>query len=128
LKTWIFFAILTALPILVAFWTVASSMSPRKNEKAQLPGKPIDSYLTFKTDELREKYSGRSKIPMETFHELYFAGKVDFKGDALDVLEFRHDWASFRFTLSLFWFFLTGMMPEVIMHTRSQGEFGTANG
>jgi sphingolipid C9-methyltransferase len=111
------------LPILVAFWTVASSFSPRKNEKAQLPGKPIETYLTFKTQELRDKYYGRSKIPMDTFHELYFDGKVDVKGDVLDVLEFRHDWASFRFTVSLFVFFLTGMMPEVIMHTRSQGMF-----
>ncbi len=58
---------------------------------------------------------------METFHEMYFDGNVDFNGDALDVMEYRHDWANFRFTLSLFWFFLTGMIPEMIMHTRSQG-------
>lgn len=58
---------------------------------------------------------------METFHEMYFDGAVDFKGDALEVMEYRHDWANFRFTISLFRFFLTGMMPEVIMHTRSQG-------
>jgi len=98
-------------------------MSPRKNEKARLPGKPIEHYLTFHSDEDRDKYYGRSKIPMETFHEMYFDGKVDFNGDCLDIMEYRHDWASFRFTLSLFWFFLTGMMPEVIMHTRSQGAF-----
>ena len=67
------------------------------------------------------KYHGKSKIPIETFHEMYFDGAVDFKGDALEVLEYRHDWANFRFTISLFRFFLTGMMPEVIMHTRSQG-------
>jgi hypothetical protein len=97
-------------------------MSPRKNDKAKLPGKPIESYLTFKTPELREKYNGRTKIPMETFQELYFAGEIDIKGDCLEVLEYRHDWASFRFTISLYWFFLTGMMPEVIMHTRSQGK------
>jgi hypothetical protein len=59
---------------------------------------------------------------METFHEMYFDGAVDFKGDALEAMEYRHDWASFRFTISLFWYFLTGMMPEVIMHTRSQGK------
>jgi hypothetical protein len=58
---------------------------------------------------------------METFHEMYFDGDVDFNGDCLEVLEYRHDWASFRFTISLIKFFLTGMMPEVIMHTRSQG-------
>jgi hypothetical protein len=122
LKTWIFFALLTAIPILMAFWTLASSLSPRKNDNAKLPGKPIENYLTFKTEELREKYSGRSKIPMETFHELYFKGLVDFNGDALNTMEYRHDWANFRFTLSLFWFFLTGMLPEAIMHTKSQGK------
>ena len=53
---------------------------------------------------------------------MYFDGAVDFKGDTLEIMEYRHDWANFRFTLSLFRFFLTGMMPEVIMHTRSQGE------
>lgn len=67
------------------------------------------------------KYRGRKKIPLWTFHEMYFDGDVDFKGDALEILEYRHDWANFKFTLSLFRFFFTGMIPEVIMHTRSQG-------
>jgi len=122
LLTTLFFAIFTTIPILMAYWTVASSFSPRKNEKARYAGKSIDTYLTFHKDEDKDKYYGRNKIPMETFHEKYFAGEVDVKGDMLDVLEYRHDWASFRFTLSLFWFFLTGMLPEVIMHTRNQDE------
>jgi len=122
LLTTLFFAIFTTIPILMAYWTVASSFSPRKNEKARFAGKSIDTYLTFHKDEDKDKYYGRNKIPMETFHEKYFAGEVDVKGDMLDVLEYRHDWASFRFTLSLFWFFLTGMLPEVIMHTRNQDE------
>lgn len=120
-KTWVFFAALTAIPILMIFWTVASCMSPRKNEKAAYPGRPVESYLTFHKEADRIKYRGNNKIPLETFHEKYFDGDVDFKGDALEILEYRHDWASFRFTLSLYWFFLTGMIPEVIMHTRSQG-------
>lgn len=122
LKTWIFFALFTSIPVLVSFWFIASSMSPRKNEKARYPGAPIEHYLTFHRESDRAKYRGKNKIPMETFHEMYFDGKVDFNGDALEVMEYRHDWANFRFTLSLFWFFLTGMMPEVIMHTRSQDE------
>ncbi|KAK0813719.1 hypothetical protein LTR57_012107 [Friedmanniomyces endolithicus] len=122
LFTWLFLASLTAIPILMAFWTLASTMSPRLNEKARYPGAPIEHYLTFKSDAHKAKYRGRNKIPMETFHEMYFAGDVDFNGDALEVMEYRHDWANFRFTLSLFWFFLTGMLPEVIMHTRSQDE------
>ena len=120
-KTWVFLAILTFLPILIVFWTIASSLSPRKNEKAKYPGRPVEHYLRFHKESDRVKYRGKSKIPMETFHEMYFDGQVDFKGDALEVMEYRHDWANFGFTTSLFRFFLTGMMPEVIMHTRSQG-------
>jgi len=58
---------------------------------------------------------------METFQEMYFDGDVDFNGDCLEVLEYRHDWASFRFTISLIKFFLFQSLPEMIMHTRSQG-------
>ncbi|EHY60545.1 Sphingolipid C9-methyltransferase A [Exophiala dermatitidis] len=122
LYTTIFLATLTSVPILMAFWTVASSISPRKNEKARFPGRPIEHYLHFRDEEDRARYHGKHRIPMETFHEMYFDEKVDFKGDCLEVMEYRHDWASFRFTLSLFKFFFTGMIPEVIMHTRSQDE------
>lgn len=121
LKTWIFLALIFFLPILVAYWSFVSSFSPRINEKVKLPGKPIEDYLTFHDEKLAKKYHG-STIPWETFHELYFANKVSFNGDALDVLEYRHDWSNFRFTPSLFYFFLFGMIPEVIMHTRSQDE------
>jgi cyclopropane fatty-acyl-phospholipid synthase-like methyltransferase len=120
--TFLFFALFTTIPILIVFWSTASTMSPRLNEKARFPGAPIEHYLTFHKDGDRRTYRGKNKIPMETFHEKYFAGDVDFNGDALEVMEYRHDWANFRFTLSLYWFFLTGMIPEVIMHTRSQDE------
>ncbi|RFU24150.1 hypothetical protein B7463_g12188, partial [Scytalidium lignicola] len=122
LKTTIFFAIFTSFPILMAFWTLTSSLSPRKNEKAKFPGRPVEHYLTFKNEADKLKYSGRNKIPMETFHNMYFDGDVDFNGDALEVMEYRHDWASFRFTLSLFKYVLFNFAPEVIMHTRSQDE------
>ncbi|DAA73935.1 TPA_exp: Uncharacterized protein A8136_3921 [Trichophyton benhamiae CBS 112371] len=122
LWTTLFFAIFTSIPILMAYWTVASTISPRKNEKAKYPGRPVEYYLNFLSEHDRAKYHGKSKIPMETFHEMYFDGQVDFKGDALEMLEYRHDWAQFKFTWSLYKYFLTGMMPEVIMHTRSQDE------
>ena len=35
---------------------------------------------------------------MQKFHDAYFDGKVDFNGDVLEVMEYRHDWASFEFT------------------------------
>lgn len=120
-KTTIFFALLTTIPLLAGFWLVVSSISPRKNEKVRYPGKPVEHYLSFKKPEDKAKYHGKNKIPMETFHEMYFDGDVDFNGDCLEVMEYRHDWASFRFTIGLIKYFLLGMLPEVIMHTRSQG-------
>lgn len=98
-----------------------STFSPRRNEKARFPGRPIEHYLTFHKEEDKEKYYGKKTIPMETFHEMYFDGDVDFNGDCLEIMEQRHDWANFRFTFGLIKYFLLGMMPEVIMHTRSQG-------
>ncbi|KAK4167694.1 putative fatty acid methyltransferase [Cladorrhinum sp. PSN259] len=121
-KTFIFFAIVVDVPLLVAFWLGVSAYAPRKNDKAKLPGRPVEHYLTFKKEEDKAKYSGKNKIPMETFQEMYFDGDVEFNADALEVLEYRHDWASFRFTIGLIKFFLTSFVPEVIMHTRSQDE------
>ena len=122
LWTTLFLFPITAVPILLAFWTIASTISPRRNEKAKFPGKPVEHYLHFRREEDRTKYYGKNRIPMETFHEMYFDEKVDFKGDCLEVMEYRHDWASFRFTLSLFRFFFTGFIPEMLFHTRSQDE------
>ena len=120
--TWLFIAALTAIPILMAFWSTASTMAPRMNDKARFPGAPVEHYLEFKKEAGRRRYRGKNKIPMETFHEMYFAGDVDFRGDALEVMEYRFDWAQFCFTLSLYRFFFTGMIPELLMHSRSQDE------
>ncbi|PGH00512.1 cyclopropane-fatty-acyl-phospholipid synthase [Blastomyces parvus] len=122
LYTTIFLALFTSIPILMAFWSISSSISPRKNEKAKYPGRPVEHYLHFHNEHDRVRYHGKSKIPMDTFHELYFDGAVDFKGDCLEAMEYRHDWAAFRFTMNLYKFFLTSFVPEVIMHTRSQDE------
>ncbi|KAF2259191.1 S-adenosyl-L-methionine-dependent methyltransferase [Lojkania enalia] len=121
-KTWLFLAVVCFLPVLGAFWWTTSKVVPRKNEKVKLPGKPIEHYLTFKSKEDREKYSGRATITMHTFHEMYFDGKVDFNGDCLAIMEDRFDWANFEFGPGLIKYFLTGFLPEMIMHTRSQDE------
>lgn len=122
LYTTIFFAIFTSVPILVAFWSVSSTISPRKTEKAKYAGRPVEHYLQFHSEHDRATYHGKSKIPMEVFYEKYFNSEVDFKGDALECLEYRHDWANFRFTVGLFKHFLFGFIPELLLHTRSQGE------
>ncbi|KAJ4010959.1 Sphingolipid C9-methyltransferase 1 [Fusarium irregulare] len=121
-KTTVFFALITTLPILIAFWTIASSTAPRANERVKCPGLPVEHYLTFHKEEDRAKYRGRNKVPIETFMRKYFDGDADFNGDVLEVLEWRHDWASFRFTWELFRFIIVNFATDVLVHSRSQDE------
>lgn len=121
-KTFLFFAAITTIPILAAFWLVMSTYSPRKNEKVKFPGKGVEHYIEFHKKEDALKYKGNNKIPLETFYEMYFEGDVSFKGDCLETMEYRHDWASFQFTMGLFKHFLLGMIPELLIHSRSQGK------
>jgi sphingolipid C9-methyltransferase len=121
-KTTLFFALITTVPLLIAYWAVASATAPRINDNVKCPGLPVEHYLTFHKEEDRLRYRGRSKVPMETFMRKYFDGDADFNGDALDVLEYRHDWASFRFTWELFRFIFVNFASDVILHSRSQDE------
>jgi len=122
LKTFIFFALFTTVPILVGYWALFSQISPRINDKVKLPGRPITHYLRFKNPEDEAKYKGKGKIPIEVFYEMYFNSEIDMNGDMLDILEFRHDWASLNFTIGVFRHFLLGFIPEMLIHSRSQDE------
>jgi hypothetical protein len=114
--------VLLFLPILACTIYLFSRFAPRYRNNIPLPGKPIESYLTFHDAELKAQYHGRNKIPMETFFEAYFVGKVDFNGDPLEIMELRHDWAAFQFTMGQFKFFLTQWLPETFWHSREQDE------
>ena len=76
-----------------------SKYGQRINEKVELPGKPLDHYVELRSSTM-QTWAGK-KIPMQVFHDAYFDGKVEFKGDVLEVMEYRHDWASFEFTLEV---------------------------
>lgn len=115
--------VLLALPLFAAFnmlWVIY--VEPTISNK--LPGKPIEEYLTILDPELKQQYRGNAKIPMETFFEAYFDGKIDLKmpGQVLELLESRYDWASFRFTLGQAKFFVTQWIPELLVHSRKQDE------
>ena len=87
-----------------------------------MPGRPIEHYLSFKKEADRETYYGRNKIPIWTFFEKYFEQEIDLKGDMLDMLEMRHDWANFKFTWDVFKHVFVGFGPEMLWHSRSQDE------
>jgi hypothetical protein len=78
---------------------------------AGLPNLSASSYNTFLDPALKAAYgSGKAKIPMETWFEAYFDGKIDINQDMLHMIETRYDWASFTFTLSQLKFFLTQVL------------------
>lgn len=83
---------------------------------------PIEDYLTIHDPALKAKYNGNKKIPMQVFHDAYFEGKIDIKGDMLEVMEYRWDWAEMRFTWTIFKDVLFRFIPDVIMHTEKQDE------
>jgi cyclopropane fatty-acyl-phospholipid synthase-like methyltransferase len=120
--TRIFLTLVLFFPMLIAVWLVSSRVSPRINDKAKLPGRPIEDYLVFKTDAARAQYSKHAKIPMQTFVDLYLDGEVDFNGDCLDVLEYRHDWCTWAFTWPLIKFIILGFFKDIVVHSREQDE------
>ncbi|KAK0463653.1 uncharacterized protein EV420DRAFT_1100827 [Desarmillaria tabescens] len=122
-KMYFFLLVLSGIPALVAYWALASMYGTRKNLKvAPLPGKDIDEYIEIKDVELFRLYKGKDKIHIQVFHDAYFDGKAEFKGDVLDILEQRHSWAKFTFTPELFKHVFTKLIPDVISHSREQDQ------
>lgn len=111
------------LAIFAAYFVLNSHIGVGYHNKVKLPGKPRESYITILDEDLKKEV-GTGKISMETFFEAYFDGKIDLADgqDCLDVLEARHDWASFAFGLAQIKFFLLQWIPELLTHSRKQDE------
>ncbi|KAF8326840.1 sphingolipid C9-methyltransferase [Cantharellus anzutake] len=121
--TYWFLVLLLSLPITIAYWALMSHYGPRKNEKVKLPGRPAGFYYDIKDPDLKHQWGFTdAKIPMQIFHDAYIEGKIDIKGDVLEALEYRWDWASFGFTVELFKYVFMNLIPDVIFHTRGQDE------
>jgi sphingolipid C9-methyltransferase len=143
-KTYLFLVAILGVPLTVTYWTLMSMYGKRKNEKVALPSINIEEFITTEDPELKAKYHDKEKIPMQVFHDAYFEGKFDFNGelpvgcstsyaqcrrvsacylgDVLEIMEQRHIWAHFHFTPQLFKYVFFQMLPEVIMHSKSQDE------
>ncbi|KAI5479892.1 sphingolipid C9-methyltransferase [Pseudohyphozyma bogoriensis] len=120
----VFLLLVTGAPVTVAYWMGMSRLSFRVRENGILPGKPIEEYLDIKDPELKAKYNSTTgvKIPHQIFYDAYFEGKIDVKGDLLEIMEYRHDWSAFIMTPNLMKYVFTNLIPEVIVHSQSQDE------
>ncbi|GAA5874630.1 hypothetical protein JCM16303_002929 [Sporobolomyces ruberrimus] len=120
--SYVFLLLVTGLPTTICYWLLMSRLNFRVRDNGILPGKNIEEYMDIKDPELKAKYQGQAKIPMQLFYDSYFEGKIDIKGDMLELLEYRHDWAAFVMTLDLMKYVVTVLIPDVIFHSAGQDE------
>lgn len=105
--------VVTALPVLAGV-LVAHSRWVAPPAKAD-----TSRFLEFKDPALRERYAGR-RVPVHELYEAYIAGQIDIKGDTLEALRSRYEFAHFVFTIGHVKFFLGKLIPELLSHTRAQ--------
>src|SRR5688572_31243608 len=83
----------------------------------------LADYVLFRDSKLASKYArGASKIPMCTLYEAYLDGKLDIP-DMDAFLDARKDIVAYAaFTEEHVQFFFSRMIPEVVIHSKSQDE------
>ncbi|KAI8849367.1 S-adenosyl-L-methionine-dependent methyltransferase [Chytridium lagenaria] len=115
-------AVILALPTFAGYNLYYTTISRPIRPQKGLPNKPVEEYFVVKDAALKAKFSGHSKLPIETWFEAYFDGQIDLKEgtDLLETLEARYDWASFYFTFSQAKFFLTQWIPRLSGTQRSR--------
>ncbi|KAI9024709.1 S-adenosyl-L-methionine-dependent methyltransferase [Hyaloraphidium curvatum] len=125
-SVYLFLFVLTAVPSFAVFnycWNYyLHNFKAYNDARAPLPGKNIEEYITINDPELKARFHGRNKIPMELLFEGYIAGKIDFKGDVLETLEQRYDFVKFEFCLGQAKFLFFQWIPELLWHSRRQDE------
>lgn len=77
---YVLFFLLAGLPVATAYWNIMSKISGPVRSNVIMPGKPIEEYLDIKDPELKAKYNGMNKIPLQLFYDAYFEGKIEVKG------------------------------------------------
>jgi hypothetical protein len=138
--SYIFLLLLTGLPVVVAYWMIMSRIGGNVRDYGILPRKNIEEYMTITDSELKALYHGQKKMPIQVFYDSYFDNKIELKGacargrreggakantcagDMLELLEYRHDWASFEMTFDLMKYVFTNLIPDVVWHSPSQDE------
>ncbi|MFB6263871.1 MAG: class I SAM-dependent methyltransferase [Bradymonadaceae bacterium] len=81
----------------------------------------VDDKIRFHDRKLAKKYEDGS-LPMATFYEAYFDGRVDLPEDEgiYDVLDERDRFVNYRLTLDHFKWAITNFLPEVLIHSKDQ--------
>jgi cyclopropane fatty-acyl-phospholipid synthase-like methyltransferase len=82
----------------------------------------ISDIVSVKDSKLTSRYKGQ-KAQMGHFIEDYMAGKVDINMDFLDMMsQYKDEIFDFSYVGHHYNFFLTRMLPEVIIHSKKQDQ------
>jgi sphingolipid C9-methyltransferase len=82
---------------------------------------PLD-FIVTRTPAMGNKYAKGKRPAFSEFVEDYIAGRVDLQGDFATFMELRNDYFDFRLTARHVKFFFSRMIPEVLIHSKSQDE------
>jgi cyclopropane fatty-acyl-phospholipid synthase-like methyltransferase len=79
-------------------------------------------FIVPKTDATRDRYKAGKRPSFGHFIEDYVNQKIDLNGNFEEFLALRHEYFDFSLTSHHIKFFLTRMIPEVLIHSKAQDE------
>lgn len=105
----------TLIPgLAVVFWVLSRTSHRIDDNEPNLPGRPIEHYLSFIDPVDRLRYRAPRRIDMWTFMHAYFDGTIIPNGDLLEILEYRHDFVSFAITTKIISYVLLTVIPGIL--------------
>ena len=81
--------------------------------------KTISDLIEVKNPRVAGRYL-KKKVAMGHFVEDYISEKVDIKVSFMELLKYKDDIFSFNFAAPHYYFFISRMIPEVIIHSQKQ--------
>jgi len=81
--------------------------------------KTISDLIEVKNPRVAGRYL-KKKVAMGHFIEDYISEKVDIKVSFMELLKYKDDIFSFNFAAPHYYFFISRMIPEVIIHSQKQ--------
>lgn len=109
---WFATALVTLFPIMGICLTMHSRMCVQSHALDQ-------SLLIFNDADFEATWKGQH-IPIDDLYHAFFLEKVSFKGDLLEALYTRHNYAKFILTMDHVKFFLLSFIPELLNHSKVQ--------
>jgi cyclopropane fatty-acyl-phospholipid synthase-like methyltransferase len=79
-------------------------------------------FIVAKTDAAKNRYKPGNKPSFGHFVEDYINGRIDIKGDFQEFMMARNEYFDYTLTAHHIKFFFTRMIPEVLIHSKSQDE------